>query len=347
MSDDATVPDEPAPSATLVAPTAIRFVSQATVGDLVWHNAELVRRSAFVTVIGTFVTVISVFATIAGDRLSILGILLGLSFLTGLFVVPFVWWSVRQRRDLLLAPFTVEADDEGLTLTSSGATSQLAWSVYRRARETRRAFVLDTGAGTVVVLLKRAMDQTDRDAFRGLLVRLGLLPDRPTLSGRLRPLLGVAVGLLGTVVLAGGLYLVGRAGTTVAVDAVPSVDGRHVSIYGTADLPDGSIVGVQVFQFDAWQQALASGDGAGLASFPFLVYRATVVHDGKFSAEADMTGWPAGHGMAAVYFWVDGNQPDEVRARFGADGAGLKGPAVYIDDDTGRTLRVDRPFDVP
>ena len=60
-----------------------------------------------------------------------------------------------------------------------------------------------------------------------------------------------------------------------------------------------------------------------------------------------MTGWPAGRGMSAVYFWVDGSQPQAVRDRFGADGAGLHGPDVHFDEDTGPTMPVDRGFDIP
>ena len=91
----------------------ITFVAQQTASDLVWHSAELVRRSPFVIAIGTFVIAISAITVITGDLSGIVGVLLGLSFLTGLFAVPFVLWGVRQRRDLLLAPVTVEIDGAG------------------------------------------------------------------------------------------------------------------------------------------------------------------------------------------------------------------------------------------
>jgi hypothetical protein len=338
-----------APAADPLEPRAIRFDVQQTVGDLVWNSAELVRRSALIIVMGTGITVTSAIALVLGDMVSIIFVLLGLSFLTGLFVVPFVWWSVRQRRDLVLAPVSYEIDDAGISMTTSSATTRTAWSVYRRARETSRAFVLDTGVGTAIILLKRAMDPEVLGRVRGLLRRRGLLVE-PSLRRRLRPLLWVAVGLL-MVALIGGSALVGSAfvagsGANVAMETVPTVVGRHVTINGTTDLPEGTILAVQIFQLDAWDRALASGASA-TQEFEYMDYVDAVVKDGRFSAETDMTGWPAGHGMSAVYFWIDASQPQAVIDRFGADGSRLQGPDVRDDEDTGRTLRVDRRFEIP
>lgn len=325
-------------------PTAIRFVAQPTMGDLVWHQAELMRRAALVIVFGTFVTVTSAIALALGDLTSIIGLLLGLSFLSGLFGVPFVWWAIHQRRDLLLAPVSFEIDDEGISMSTSRSTSRSAWSVFRRARETRRAFVLDTGAGAAAMVLKRAMGADVVDSVRARLQRLGLLRE-PTLARRLRPLVWVGVGLLAVGVVFGGSLFLANAGANVALETTPTVAGRHVTIDGTTDLPDGTLLSVQVFQLDAWSRALAAGDAA--ADFPYVADLEAVVHDGRFSADADMTGWPAGHGMSAVSFWIDGSQPQAVIDRFGLDGSRLHGAKVLPNEDTGPTLRVDHGFDIP
>jgi hypothetical protein len=104
---------------------------------------------------------------------------------------------------------------------------------------------------------------------------------------------------------------------------------------------------VQVFQFDAWNRAQAAGDAAAAEDFSYIDDVEAVVHQGRFSAEVDMTDWPAGHGMSAVYFWIDGSQPKAVIDRFGRDGSGLHGPHVLPNEDTGPTLRVDHGFDIP
>ena len=81
--------------------------------------------------------------------------------------------------------------------------------------------------------------------------------------------------------------------------------------------------------------------------FALIQTSLATVHGGRFRASADMTGWPPGRGMSAVYLWFDDSQPDALKTRFGADGAELRGPGVYDDEDRGRTLRVDRGFDIP
>ena len=294
---------------------------------------------------GTIITATSGFTFLIGDAFSIIGVLLGLSFLTGVFVVPFVWWSVRQRRDLLLATTSCEVDDDGISMTSSASTTRMSWSVFRRARETNRVFVLDTGAGAAIILLKRAMGPEVTDAVRGVLTRHGLLSDSTGLARRLRPLLWYAVGLGVAAVFVGGLIFASQTEATVAMEAVPTVTGRTVTVDGTTDLPNGTLLDVQVFQFDAWNRARAEGGGAE-EDFALIDVQRAVVWDGRFSAEVDMTGWPAGRGMSAVYFWIDSSQPPEVIQRFGRDGSDLKGPHVR-QEDTGPTLRIDKGFEIP
>jgi hypothetical protein len=222
----------------------------------------------------------------------------------------------------------------------------LAWSVFRRARETSRAFVLDTGAGAAITLLKRSMGTEVVESVRARLGRLGLL-DEPTLARRLRPFVWVGVGLLAVGVVFGGSLYFANAGANAALETSPTVAGRHVTIDGTTDLPDGTRLAVQVFQFDAWNRARAAGDAAAAEDFTYIDDVEAVVHGGRFSADVDMTGWPAGHGMSAVYFWIDESQPRAVIDRFGLDGSGLHGPHVLPDEDTGPTLRIDHGFDIP
>jgi hypothetical protein len=294
----ATEPIEAA-AETPAAPPPVRFVQQQTVRELVWQSAALLRRSALMLALGTFVTVTAAIPLILGDLSGVIGVLLGLSFLTGLFVVPFVWWTVRQRRDLVLGPVTVEIDGDGVTMTQSAATSHQAWSLYKRARETPSAFILDTGVGASAVLLKRAMAPADVDVVRGLLTRAGLIGAPPSILRRLRPLVWIGLGLVAAALLIGGATYLANPSSNVAIDATPTVVGRHVSVDGTTDLPDGTLLGVQIFQFDAWQRAAAAGQDAQDA-FDLMETTQTMVQGGRFHAEADMIGWPPGRGMAAV-----------------------------------------------
>ena len=79
------------------------------------------------------------------------------------------------------------------------------------------------------------------------------------------------------------MYLA-NAGANVALETTPTVNGHHVTIDGTTDLPDGTRLGVQVFQFDAWSRARPPARrGSGLRILDDLE---AIVHDGRFSVRS-------------------------------------------------------------
>ena len=60
-----------------------------------------------------------------------------------------------------------------------------------------------------------------------------------------------------------------------------------------------------------------------------------------------MTGWPAGHVMSAVYCSESIDEPTGGHRSVRSRRAGLQGPHVHEDEDTGTTLRLDHGFDIP
>lgn len=189
-------------AATADAP--LRFTTTPTTSDMVWNAASLMQRSRFAMVVGGFNTTLAALGLVRGDVVSVILLLLGLSFLTGLFVAPFVWWAIRQRRELVLAPVTFTADVGGLDIESSVSHGRQDWSVYRRANETDRAFVLDTGIGAAVVITKRGLAPASIHALRALLARVGLGRTTPDPLGSLRQVGWIIVGVAGAAFIALG-----------------------------------------------------------------------------------------------------------------------------------------------
>ena len=188
----------------------VAFVSRPTIGDYMWNAIAITRSSMVSTAIGTFATTSGLLATVlTGDILSVVVLLAGLSFLTGVVIVPFVWWPIHQRRDLVLAPVDVVADKSGVSFTTATSTGRHDWSVFRRVRETSGAFIFDTGTNVAILIAKRDVAERDVAGMRSLLVATGTL--RPTTTGvdRLRPLLGVAVGIGATAFIVIGAILLG------------------------------------------------------------------------------------------------------------------------------------------
>ncbi len=188
----------------------VAFVSRPTIGDYMWNAIAITRSSMVSTAIGTFATTSGLLATVlTGDISSVVVLLAGLSFLTGVFVVPFVWWPIHQRRDLVLAPVDVVADKSGVSFTTATSTGRHDWSVFRRVRETSGAFIFDTGTNVAILVAKRDVSERDVAGLRSLLVATGTMRPPTTGVDRLRPLLGVAVGIGATAFIVIGAILLG------------------------------------------------------------------------------------------------------------------------------------------
>ena len=260
----------------------VAFTARPTTQDIILNAMAMVRRSGVALLFGTFLTVLGVIGLVDGDLVgSLLTVVFGLSFLSGTMIVPFMYWSIHRRRDLVLAPIAVEADEAGIRISAAYGTSQHAWTVYRSARETSRAFLLDVGTGAASLLTKRDVALEDVEAFRALLSRVGLLAPTRGVRVALRPLVWVLVGLL----LAGAFYAGPRfladLGATVRLDLTTTVAGERSTVTGNTDLPNGARVGLQVLQLDEWERATGDGAQPDIDTWPWVDYREVTVQDGQ------------------------------------------------------------------
>ena len=170
---------------------------QATQGDALRVGMEMLRASRFAVVAGmAAVTIAAVSIGIGApiDLTVIYSLAFGVLFLTGLFVVPFQWWAVRKRPELIVAPMKLEADDGGLTIAMGAVRSEMAWSTFKSFLEASGAFILQTGV-TAHFIPKRGMTPDQERAFRVLLLRQHELTHAADAGRWLRrALVGVAVG---------------------------------------------------------------------------------------------------------------------------------------------------------
>jgi hypothetical protein len=314
---------------------------------MIVNAAALMRQSSFSLALGAFMTSAGVIGVYRGDLVSSVFLVLGLTLLTGLFGIPFIWYSIRQRRDLVLAPVQFEVDEAGLSMASSVASSRQEWSVYRRADETSRAFFLQLGTGAAVLVPKRGLSDAAIDAFRERLERVGLLDRDRATRRQVRQLAWVAIGIGASVLLTLGPAVLARAGATASLDLSATADGGTVVVHGTTDLPDGVVIDVRVVQVDEWERDNDDGVAADPETSPWVIDGQAVVEDGAFDLTLAIDDWPGGRGGAAAYFFVDSRQPADVVDRFGVDGSGLRGPEAVEYPDFGTALEVHRSFEIP
>jgi hypothetical protein len=103
----------------------------------------VVSRGGLMTLFGLVVLVVAALVAAGGEVVNaIVSAAFGLSLVTGWYCVPFVWWSMRGRRDVFEARQVLEATAEELRLTSDfGVFSYISGLRSDRAAERcRRCF---------------------------------------------------------------------------------------------------------------------------------------------------------------------------------------------------------------
>jgi hypothetical protein len=158
-----------------------------TTGDYVKTAVASASRSVVMVAIGTSLVGIAIIPVLNGDLVSWLTLLLGLTFVSGLYVVPFIWWAVQRCPDLMLTSQRLTVDAWGVRTEMATVKTEQARPTFRRVREVRSGFVLDYGTGANAVIPKRAFDPATLVRFRELASGAGKLDRsprwRPTVVG--------------------------------------------------------------------------------------------------------------------------------------------------------------------
>jgi hypothetical protein len=116
--------DDPLEPTTDAAPDEIvRFRTVPTMAAYVRMNVAVARRSRGMLLVGGFIFGCGLISVLEGALFGAFFLLGGLLMASGYFVVPFLWFAVRRRRDLLLAPIDITADATGMTFTMPMSTT--------------------------------------------------------------------------------------------------------------------------------------------------------------------------------------------------------------------------------
>lgn len=192
------------------AERSIEVSYQLTAADYRSATIELSRQSVPMVAIGAYAMSASALALLNGDLSGVFFLAFGASLVTGLYCVPFTWWAIRKRADLLLSRQDLTIDASGIRVTTALTTAHQAWPTFRRVRELTDVFTLDYGTGTNALLPKRAVDPETAERFRDVIRKFTRLetPGRWTNVGR-----GVGLGALVAVLNVVVVSIVAGAGS--------------------------------------------------------------------------------------------------------------------------------------
>lgn len=192
------IEDQGGPTGDEAAEAAVHVVYQLTGADYRSATIELSQQSVTTIAVGTFLVGMGVIPVLNGDLVSLVAMVFGASLLSGAYCLPFIWWAIRRRSDLLLASHDLTVDADGIRVSTPMTTTRQAWPTFRRVRELTHVFTLDYGTGANALVPKRVLDAVTADRFREI-VRAHARLDTPGRWANLAR--GIGLGALAAVAL--------------------------------------------------------------------------------------------------------------------------------------------------
>ena len=163
----------------------VRFT--LTMADAIRSNVALAWSSRSTWIFGTILVALAIPPILNGDVIVALPpLVFGLALLTGLFVVPFVWFQTRRRPEVFREPWELEVDERGLRYRSPLGTGVYPWTAFRRIRERAGFLYLDTGAGSTLVIPTAAFEGPAQTTFERLAREAGFGRDGRRTDGTRR-----------------------------------------------------------------------------------------------------------------------------------------------------------------
>jgi hypothetical protein len=173
---EATAP--PAPAAQPPDPDAIHVRYGYTPVEFALANAAFMRRQLSSQIVGwgSIAATALNLATFQDPFLAVVTGLLGLAFLTGLFVAPFIWWAFR-RKAAALSAIELTIDRTGVASGAVFGAGTVAWDGIEKIERSGRWYFVRSVAGMAFPIPERVLGPDDLARFRRHAARHGLTLD--------------------------------------------------------------------------------------------------------------------------------------------------------------------------
>ena len=174
-------PPEPAVREPTTEPGAERLVHVRfvlTLADAIRSNIALASSSRSAWVFGILLLAAAVPPILNGDVIPAVALLaFATAILTGVFIVPFVWFQTRRRPEVFREPWELEVDARGLRFRTPLAAGVYPWSAFTRIRERSGFIYLESGMGVAQVIPVAALEGDAYDTFQRLARDAGFAGD--------------------------------------------------------------------------------------------------------------------------------------------------------------------------
>ena len=155
----------------------VRF--HASTSEYIQANLALGRRSTSNRILSGLLALAAVAMLAIGSPQTAVPIaLLAGLLVSGVWMIPIVWWMVRQRPDLVHAELEFHADAEGIRFGSPYGVTDATWSTFRRLFESSGFVYFEVGVGATIFVPRRVFGASELGTLYRLADRAGLISGR-------------------------------------------------------------------------------------------------------------------------------------------------------------------------
>jgi len=147
--------------------TKIQARYQGTIGDQLRHVPALNRGTPSSLLLSGAALVLAILS-LPHVYFTIFGVILSALILSGYYLVPFAWWSMRRNKWLFEAPVDLTATDAGLEIATAAGVRKVPWEVVTQVREMKQVFAVMLRSGGGYCIPKSALKGDDLSDFREL-----------------------------------------------------------------------------------------------------------------------------------------------------------------------------------
>ncbi len=150
-----------------MATSSVTAHYQGTIAGQLRYVPAMNRGSLF-SIVGSIAALVMAVLSLPYVYFTVFGIALSVLLLSGYYLVPFAWWTMRRNRWLFEAPVDLEASETGLQFTTAAGVRNIPWEAVGYVREMKDVFAVMLRPGGGYAIPKSALAGDSLGDFREL-----------------------------------------------------------------------------------------------------------------------------------------------------------------------------------